>query len=376
MRWREPARSRVLPYIESRRMEVPVSRAGALASSIILLIIAVAPAAAQQSAQSVLLTMLDRQEARWSGIENYALEVTVEGAPIPAPQYFEKDAVGGRTTFRLVPFAEWYQRGTGSEQLQPEHFQMLAEGFDMMAQTLRDNADPMMAAMVSDVMLDVPVFLRALAEVDWTDTETGEIPDAPNVQGIVAFAQAAQLVGREALDGRQAFLLRAGGLQGVQSTGDAGTLEIQTTSMWVDEQEYVPLRLLMEGTVEADGRSVPLTLEVLYQDYQTTGSLYLPGTQVMRMAGIMEVAATDPSQRRKLEEARREVEKARAEMARMEAELAKMPPAARRMVEGQMEKSLARLDMMLNEGVVEGVIHTRVIGVNTGPPVDWLPNRR
>jgi hypothetical protein len=60
----------------------------------------------------------------------------------------------------------------------------------------------------------------------------------------------------------------------------------------------------------------------------------------------------------------------------MKPQLAQLPPSARRMVEGQMQRAMERLKMLTEDDAFEAIVSTRIIGVNQGPPVDWVPNKK
>lgn len=43
--------------------------------------------------------------------------------------------------------------------------------------------------------------------------------------------------------------------------------------MWIDTEEYVPFRLVMEGEMQRGSDSMPLTIERLDLDYESHGPL-------------------------------------------------------------------------------------------------------
>jgi hypothetical protein len=69
----------------------------------------------------------------------------------------------------------------------------------------------------------------------------------------------------------------------------------------------------------------------------------------------------DPKQREDLEKAQRQMDE-------MEAQLDQMPAAARGMVERQIEKARAQMDMLTGDGGLEVVSEVLRIEINTGPP--------
>jgi hypothetical protein len=233
--------------------------------------------------------------------------------------------------------------------------------------------------MVVSMMRDGATFLRAGAEAERSGTAyADENKDAANVAGLAQFARRARLVGTETIDERKAFLLRADDLSDIELEQPEGNAEVtlKTASLWVDAREYVPLRMQFEGVIEAEGSTSPFTMEMRQQDDKKVGPLSEPETRVMRMTGLMSGMERDPKQKKELEEARREAVKAQAEFEKMKPQLAQLPASARRMVEGQMERSMERLRMLTEDDAFEAIVRSRIIGVNDGPPVDWVPNKK
>ncbi len=345
-----------------------------LAISVLAMMTAL-PAAPQQDAQAILATMREKQLERWETVDNYAVEQRMEGAQtMSAPIYFEKTTVGELVTFRQVPLNEWMKEGTGNEGMSAEGYEAMAEGYEMMGDAFVEQGNPM-SPFVKDMTDDAALMMRMTAEAERSGAAyADEIEDAPNVAAIAQFAQHARLVGKEAVDGREAFHLRADDVSAKmkQPEGNA-EFTMHAMSMWIDAAEYVPLRLTMEGELEAEGKRTPLTFEILDQNYDHFGPLYEPQRRVVRLAGLMEAMATDPKRKKELEQMRKDWAKLEAQMAEMEEQLAELPPQARQMVEGQMEKARRQMEMMNEEGILESVLEMKFLGYNEGPPVDWMP---
>jgi hypothetical protein len=216
--------------------------------------------------------------------------------------------------------------------------------------------------------------------MDFTAAAVDSISDGRDearaeLKGARAFAAVARLVGREQVEGRDAWLLRATDLADtpMEQAENAPTFVLDVTSLWLDAAEYVPLRLKMDGRMTADGQTTPVTIELLELDYRAVDGLYLSHRQVMRISGMMQALSTDPRQKKKMEKMQKDLAKAKVQMAEMERQLASMPPAQRRMIENQMNKMRAQVDMMAGDGVFQTELLRRVHGVNQGPPHDWIP---
>jgi len=170
---------------------------------------------------------------------------------------------------------------------------------------------------------------------------------------LAALAARSRLVGVEPVDGRQAYHLRAEGLDHVQQA-DGQAFRLASLSLWVDAEHYVPLRMLVEGTAESAGETRALTIERVDQDYRTVpGSmLYEPYRQVMRLRGIMSEAQ------------RAEMAEARAQIADAHRQLAALPAAQRRMVMGRMGPQMEQLEAMASGNGIEIVTEVLEIRVN------------
>jgi hypothetical protein len=288
------------------------------------------------------------------------------------PLYFEKISVEGQPSFRSVPMVEWTGRSAEQRKQDKELMGHMADAYDMIGDAYEQEVGGPAAAIIRSMTNDVAQFSRAAATAP--DVPDGRAEAAASVRGAAGFARRAKLVGREVVDGREAFHLRAEGLSDIQLAQDSSeaTFVLATVDFWIDATEYVPLRLLMHGNMEAEGRASPLTIELLERDYARVGSLYEARRRVMRMTGLMEAATTDPKQKKEMEKARRQMEKARADMAKMEEQLAKMPAAQRKLVEGRIKQGMAQMEQMLG-GVFETELELSVIGINQGPPLDRKP---
>lgn len=336
-----------------------------------------APLAAQQDAASILRTAAEKQAARESSVQNYTLIQTVVG--MEAPSYFEKETLGGGALFRLVPISEWQKRRPGAIQDPAAMASGMALGLDMLAGPLASKLSgapggAMVSGYMSQMMSDMSTFLRAGAEAEQQISDgRAEAVEAQNQ--LAMFATRARLAGTDDMPSGQAFHLLADNLGDlpVQTMEGGTTMTMVDANMWIDAAEYVPVRLLMHAVMGRDGRKVPITIEMQQLDYKAFGPLYQSTHQIMRLEGLMEAMSMDPKQRQEMEKARRDAEKARRQMADMDAQLAAMPAAARRMVQGQMDKAMAQLDMIINNGAFESEVTAKIIGVNEGPPFDWIP---
>lgn len=326
-----------------------------------------------QDPSTILGTMHERQQARWENVRNYTVVQRLLGNRMSqVPLYHERMEVDGALTFRVVPEAEWSRATTGLSRAQSDSIATgMAWGLGMIGDVHQQEVGGPMGAYIKDMTTDMATFLHATREFDEEETTRDA---AAAVRMAAEFRQRARTAGRETMGGREAYVIRAEGLEDVRMDQPANgpRFTLRTVTMWVDAEHYVPLRLAMEGRVE--GSETPVIIELEERRYRAFGPLYEPTVRTMRLSGLMEAMATDPRQRRDLQRAREEARKSQAEMARMEEQLAKMPAAQRRLIEGQMERARAQLNMIANEGVFEVEVALEIIGVNEGPPIGWRPS--
>jgi hypothetical protein len=173
--------------------------------------------------------------------------------------------------------------------------------------------------------------------------------DATNdANAMAAFADKARLVGTETVDGRKAFHIRAEGMNRRQEV-DGQTIFLDSASVWIDANEYVPLRSKTDGTATSGRESRPMVIESFHSDYRkVAGSrMYEPYRRVMRIAGVL-----SPEQQAEMREAQ-------GQMADLDKQLAQMPESQRQMVLKQMGPQLETMrKMAAGEGVeMEMVVH-------------------
>ncbi|TNF84303.1 MAG: hypothetical protein EP301_10855 [Gammaproteobacteria bacterium] len=124
--------------------------------------------------------------------------------------------------------------------------------------------------------------------------------------------------------------------------------------MYVDTAEYVPLSMKMDGTMSADGKTQPMTLETRQTDYrQVPGSnMYESYRQVMSMSGML-----TPEQEAQMAEAQQQ-------LAEFEKQKASMPPQQVAMMESMMGPQLKMLENMAKGKGIEFETVVNSIQVN------------
>lgn len=266
------------------------------APALLLLVCSIVPAAAfAMDAQDIIDKVLELEAERREGVNRYVVEQEVMGQVSKIT--FERTTVTGpdgkpMDTFRMVLPDEMLQAGPGEDPV------MSQDDFEDMAQEA--------------------------------------------VYSIAAFSESAELVGTETVEGRKAYHLVAENLDRKRSIDGAQEFVLQTINAWIDSEMYVPLKLVMDGTMDTDGTPRPVTIETIERDYRTVpgSNMYEPYQQVMRLTGEM------------ADETKRQMEEAQTHLAKLEKQLAEMPESQRQMMMSMMGE---QIEMMRKMAAGEGI---------------------
>jgi len=171
------------------------------------------------------------------------------------------------------------------------------------------------------------------------------------VHTIADFADNAQLVGTESVDGKDTYHLLATGLDRTQEYSVGNSFTLQTINVWVDTDKYVPLKMTMDGLMTTEGTTRPMTMEKLDQDYRDVpgSNMYESYKQIMLMNGVMNDAD------------REQMEEAREQLAEFEQQLLEMPQSQRDMMMNMMGD---QIEMMRKLAAGDGLeIITEVLSI-------------
>ena len=234
-----------------------------------------APTAQAAEARDIVAKVLELQDERRKGVNSYTVQQSVMGQTVDV--VFERTTVTGPDGEPMDTFQVRMPDGFGGTE-----GEMSREDFDDMSQN--------------------------------------------TVDSMHEIAEQAEVVGTESIDGQDAFHLRASDLNRVEDLGGEGEFVMQTMNVWVDTDKYVPLRMVMDGTMNTDGTPRPITVEVHQMDYRDVpdSNMYESYRQIMRMNGEMS------------EDMKAQVEQARAGLEEFEKQMASMPESQREMMENMM----------------------------------------
>lgn len=321
-----------------------------------------------QDAQEIMLQAQQAKIERESAVQNYVVDQRSAGSRHLL--YYER--VSGTNVFRLVPPSEWATEDSPYAQEDAALMASgMATGLRMLGPALASEMGPGAAMLGLDGMMDEMAGFLDSAAVAAATADDGSADALEADFQMAAFASAASLVGRETVDGRDAYLLRAEGptLEAYAQTTPGGTsFEPTRASLWLDAEYYVPLRLLVEGTMSDGGRSSPLKIEKLSEDYRWYGNMgtagiLTPRLQIMRIEGLTGAGMT--------EKERAEMLKAQEELRKAKEQLDALPPAQKQMVMSRMGGQMEQLERMASGGsggAMEATIEIFDVKVNEGPP--------
>jgi hypothetical protein len=317
--------------------------------------------AGSETAQSILEKMQQKQIERWEGVDSYVVEQTIMGNRVQL--YYERITVAGPNgkevpSFRTITNKEVVRRradAQGQQQMDATQMELFAEGMDMLGEGMgKEIEDGMQAAGLPPGMLAATgsdpwatfdprvmmggnaTMMRAMAADKAKGEDDGVAAARENLAQTSDLADRARLVGTESTDGKQAFHLRAEGLNQVQKADDREFI-VQSVDMWIDSRMYVPLKTKVAGVVKSAEGTTPMTIDLAQTDYRTVpgSKMYEPYKRDMRMAGLM-----SPEQEKEMQEARQK-------MAEFEKQMATMDPAQRQMMMNMMGP---QMEMMRNMG--------------------------
>ena len=355
------------------------------------------PCTYAQTAAEVFREMDTRQRAGISGIENFSQMKTTMG--MCTLEHFEKEtteAVDGRGSIeymRLVSPVEVAERNSQamSDPLEPsmanaspEELEAIADGLrsqkSSMDALFRDEVQsanlpgglglmlmnpppgkPWLSPMPGDMLENYAVMLDGAAAGKRQDTK--RIADAEQeaqVDPLASISEQTRVVGRESVGGSDAIVLVAEGLNWTPEDGD-GEFTLNTLRLWVDANDYVPLKMSMEGVVQIEGEAREMQIEREDSNYESVagcGEFKLPHRTVMRIAGIM-----SPEEEAQMAQAQEQLEEFKQQMEAM-------PESQKQMIMRQMGPQMEMFEKMAAGGGIEVVSQVTGLRCNAGVPTN------
>lgn len=255
-----------------------------------------------QSAGEILGTALDRYEARMEGIDNYTVTQQVMG--FTTTTHFEKETVDGRPVFRVASTS--FQ----GETTEP------SGGLD-------------------DETVTNPY--RLLPEL----------------------VERATLDGSETVDGLATWAVSIDDFSGLDfgsPAGGEGEFRPTRGTFYLDKDEYLLRQMRVEGEMEREGETTPVTMLARMADYREVEGLLHPFRIHMRLEGIS--GALSDEERAEMQQ----------QMEQLQQQLESMPESQREMAEGMLGPQLERMREMLSSGTMDMTLQVTELEVNEGPP--------
>lgn len=192
------------------------------------------------------------------------------------------------------------------------------------------------------------------------ETEGSEATD-PTPQGyqtmLTELGRRATHDGTEPVDGRASHVLTLEDFSG-DAFGDLAPPEAEgewspdRLRFYVDRDELLPRKLVMEGTVTDEGRQRPVTLTALFRDYREVDGVVHPFRTEVRTEGL--APAMSDEERAQME----------ASMAELKEKMEEMTPEQRQMMEEMMGGQLEKMEEMLGSGALDFTVEVQEIRVN------------
>ncbi len=340
-----------------------------------------------QNAKDIMIKAVEIRSAALAGVDNLTYDQSMGG--VRNFLYQEVRAVGtpeGRVLM-LVPMSLYDPSNPGSgpnaPAMSPSDLRLfgaasMATGMVLSDEIKAQNPFPVgiddLEQMKSDMgegdqvwtsvdpavlMMGNAIFLEGAANAMEQNAREAANADADAGQqatDVRSFAEVAELVGEDTVDGRSAYHLRAPVNRTERQDGREFTM--QTMSVWIDKETYAQLKTEIAGVVTEDGKSQPMTIERLDSDYRKVQGtdLFQPYRSVMRIGGMMNA------------EQQAQIREAQKQMDQFEKQLQDMPAAQREMIMRQMGPQMEQMKKMASGGgfEVETVVHE--IKVNAGRP--------
>jgi hypothetical protein len=201
-------------------------------------------------------------------------------------------------------------------------------------------------------------FLMAAASYEEND---GREDARQRIVDLALFGQTARMVGTEEVANRPAFHLRVEDFTGIELPESDVEFEPTGASLWIDTEDYVPLRMLVEGRATADGSTGDITIEKVSHAWNNDEGLFLAHEEIMRLGGAMFVAD---------EEQREQMQEALDQLAEMDAQLDGLTQDQKDMLMSRLRPQILQLQRMARGEPLTVVTNVVEVRVNEGPPFD------
>lgn len=192
-------------------------------------------------------------------------------------------------------------------------------------------------------------------------TETAKRMPQSYTAMLEAFSEEATHEGMGQVDGKRCHILAVADLQGGSFGAYAppkaqGSWKPETIHLFLDQQELLPRKMVMEGRLTQGGEQQPVEMTALFRDYREINGVIHPFRIQIQTEGIS--SGMSPEEQ---DEVRESVEG-------LQEKMAAMSPEQRKMMEQMMGRKLQQMRQMLASNAMDFTIRVKELRVNEGPP--------
>lgn len=263
-----------------------------LAAALAVFGVTVTPHVSAQQVDEILGAALARYEQRMEGIENYVVTQDIMGYEVEG--YYERREIDGRPVFVLT-------RSYGVHGREED---------------------------------DLASLYHEFAKV----------------------ANRADLRGQEPVDGHDCYVLVVDDFSGVQLEPDQEDFIPRKGTFYLDVDQYVLRRLVIEGALKVEDQMRPVTVDAVFGDYRDIGGMLHPFNTRVVLGGL-----TAQLSEEELAEARRSLEDLRQ---RVES----MPESQREIMTSSLGPQMEKLEELVDSGSLELMVVVKELRINAGPP--------
>ena len=258
-----------------------------------LAVLAISAPAAAQDAKQVLQEAMEHYEQRMADVDNFTVVQDVMGYEMT--NYFEKRIVDGHPVF-------------------------------------------VMKDMTGDEMEDMGMLYSQFMEI----------------------ADHATIEGTETVDGKACYAVHVADMSVVDWDPQMGEEDAdfrpKSGTFYIDRDDSLLRKMVIDAEAEREGRTVPVAMEMMLQDYREVDGFIHPFLTQMKISGFEGGMSEE-----EMAEARESLEEIKKQMEEMDA-------AQRKMMESMMKGQIERLEEMVESGEINFTIKVKELRVNTGSP--------
>ena len=191
------------------------------------------------------------------------------------------------------------------------------------------------------------------------DMDGDEIEDMGMLYSeFMEIADHAKIEGTETVDGVTCYAVHVADMSVVdwdpQMGGEDADFRPKSGTFYIDRDEYLLRKMIIDAEAERQGRTVPVNMEIALRDYREVDGLVHPFITEMKISGFAGGISEE------------EMVQARESLAEIKKQMAEMEEAQRKMMESMMEGQIEKLEEMVESGEMNITITVKELRVNTG----------